>query len=108
MVVNDRIAELIRESRADEIPSAIRDGAYFDMQTLTQALIELTIDGLVDRETATNAAPNAHDFRLALSHAEKTIAAEAAEQALGSEPVGGRGRRLPGLHLLRAAPGTAQ
>ena len=81
MVVNDRIAELIRDSRADEIPSAIRDGSYYDMQTLTQALIDLAIDGLVDRETATNAAPNAHDFVIALDHAEKAKAAEAAEQA---------------------------
>ena len=81
MVVNDRIAELIRDSRADEIPSAIRDGAYYDMQTLMQALIELALNGLVDRETATNAAPNAHDFGLALDHAEKAKAADAAEHA---------------------------
>ena len=81
MVVNDRIAELIRESRAEEIPAAIAEGSYYDMQTLTQALLELTIAGLVDRETATNAAPNAHDFQIALSHAEKALAAEAAEQA---------------------------
>ena len=81
MVVNDRIAELIRESRAEEIPAAIREGSYYDMQTLTQALIELTIAGLVDRETATNAAPNAHDFQLALALAEKEKAAEAAERA---------------------------
>ena len=87
MVVNDRIAELIRESRADELPSAMRDGAYYDMQTLTQALIELALAGLVDRETATNAAPNPHDFLLALGHAEKTSAAAAAEQAIGSEPL---------------------
>jgi twitching motility protein PilT len=80
MVVNDRIAELIRDSRADEIPSAIRDGSYFDMQTLTQALIDLALAGLVDRETATNAAPNAHDFGIALDHAEKSKSAEAAEQ----------------------------
>ncbi len=81
MIVNDRIAELIRDSRADEIPSAIRDGAYYNMQTLTQALIDLAIDGLVDRETATNAAPNAHDFVIALDHAEKAKAAEAEERA---------------------------
>ena len=107
MVVNDRIAELIRESRVDEIPSAIRDGAYFDMQTLTQALIALTVDGLVDRETATNASPNAHDFRLALSHAEKTIAAAAAEHALGSEPVAAEDQTA-WPDLLQPLPGTAQ
>ncbi len=81
MIVNDRIAELIRDCRADEIPSAIRDGSYYNMQTLTQALIDLAIDGLVDRETATNAAPNAHDFVIALDHAEKAKAAEADERA---------------------------
>ncbi len=81
MIVNDRIAELIRDSRAEEIPSAIRDGAYYNMQTLTQALIDLAINGLVDRETATNAAPNAHDFVIALDHVEKAKAAEAEERA---------------------------
>ncbi len=81
MVVNDRIAELIRESRTEEITAAIREGSYYDMQTLTQALLDLTIAGLVDHETATNAAPNAHDFQIALAHAEKALAAEAAEQA---------------------------
>jgi twitching motility protein PilT len=87
MVVNDRIAELIRESRAEDIPTAIRDGAYYDMQSLTQALIDLTLAGLVDRETATNAAPNAHDFQLALSHAEKERAAQEQEarQQAGAE-----------------------
>jgi twitching motility protein PilT len=81
MIVNERIAELIRDSRAEEIPSAIRDGSYYDMQTLTQALIDLTIEGLVERETATNAAPNAHDFAIALDHAEKAKAADAEAQA---------------------------
>ncbi len=81
MVVTERIAELIRESRAEEIPAAIQDGAYFDMQTLTEALIRLTIAGLVDRSTAMNAAPNAHDFEIALAHEEKAIAAAAAEEA---------------------------
>jgi len=81
MVVNDRIAELIRESRSEEIPEAIRDGSYYDMQTLTQALLDLAIRELVDRETATNAAPNAHDFQLALARLEKEVAARAAEEA---------------------------
>ncbi len=76
------------------------------MQTLTQALIELTIAGLVDRETATNAAPNAHDFEIALAHAEKALAAEAAEKARaeargraetdGEEPDGADWRDLLG------------
>ena len=81
MVVNDRIAELIREARSEEIPDAIEDGVYFDMQTLTDALLDLTIRKLVDRETATNAAPNAHDFQIALARLEKELAARAAEAA---------------------------
>jgi twitching motility protein PilT len=85
MVVNDRIAELIRESRSEDIPAAIKDGEYYDMQTLTQALLDLTIRGLVDKDTATNAAPNAHDFQIALARMEKELAAQAAEEA-AAEP----------------------
>ena len=39
MVANARIAELIRERRADEIPDAIDDGEFFEMQTFSKALI---------------------------------------------------------------------
>jgi twitching motility protein PilT len=84
MVSNDRIAELIRENRAEEIPAAIAEGSYYDMQTLTQALIDLVMEDLVDRGVATNAAPNRHDFIIALEHAEKTRAAAAQTPALGS------------------------
>ena len=41
MVTNARIADLIREARADEITDAIADGEFFKMQTLEQALIDL-------------------------------------------------------------------
>ncbi len=80
MVVNDRIAELIRENRAEDIPAAIKDGSFYDMQSLPQALIDLTIAGHVSREDAANAAPNRHDFLIALAHVEKTLAAEAAAE----------------------------
>jgi twitching motility protein PilT len=82
MVSNDRIAELIREDKPEEIPAAIGEGAYYDMQTLTQALIELVLDGLVERDIATNAAPNRHDFVIALEHAEKLRAAAALNPSL--------------------------
>jgi twitching motility protein PilT len=85
MVVNDRISELIREARSEEIPAAIRDGTYFDMQTLSQALIDLTMAGLIEREVAANAAPNRHDFLIALSHAEKVRAASESEVATTPE-----------------------
>ena len=45
MVVNSRIEELIREDRAEEIPEAIADGQFFDMQTLSKALIDLVLVG---------------------------------------------------------------
>ena len=77
MVSNDRIADLIRENKAEDIPAAIADGAYYDMRTLTQALIELVLEGLVERDVAANAAPNRHDFLIALDHAEKARAAAA-------------------------------
>src|SRR3954466_2282862 len=78
MVANNRIADLIREHRPEEIPEAIAAGEFFHMQTLTAALIDLVLTGEVDREVAAGAAPNHHDFVIALEHALKV-------QALGRE-----------------------
>jgi twitching motility protein PilT len=72
MVSNARIADLIREMRTQDIPEAIDEGEFFQMQTFSKALIELVLGGLVDRDTAANAASNRHDFEIALSHAEKS------------------------------------
>jgi twitching motility protein PilT len=77
MVVNTRIADLIRENRPEEITDAIGEGSYFDMQTFDQALLELVADGAVERETAANVAGNRHDFLLALDHELKRRAAGA-------------------------------
>jgi twitching motility protein PilT len=92
MVVNARIAELIRERRGESISQAIEDGEYFSMQSFTQALIRLVLDGQVEREVAANTATNQHDFLIALERAEKlaqirhenaqTAAAAAAEIAV--------------------------
>ena len=71
MVNNARIAELIRENKIDEVTDAIADGAYFQMQTFTQALITMVLAEVVDTETAANAAGNRHDFLLALDRARK-------------------------------------
>lgn len=71
MVVNARIAELIRERRGDEISRAIEDGEYFSMQSFAQSLIALVLGGVVERETAADAATNRHDFLVALERAEK-------------------------------------
>jgi twitching motility protein PilT len=79
MVANRRIADLIRENKAEEITDAIEEGEFFHMQTLTAALIELVLEGAVDRDVAAGAAPNHHDFVIALERALKERAA--AEQA---------------------------
>jgi twitching motility protein PilT len=82
MVVNARIADLLREGRADEIGDAIAEGAFFDMQTFDDALIALVLGGDVDAETAANAASVRHDFLVALERARKEhgVAAQAPEQ----------------------------
>jgi twitching motility protein PilT len=76
MVTNARIQDLIRENRPDEITDAIAAGEFYEMQTFAQALIELVLEGTVDRETAANAASNRHDFLVALEQAVKHRKAE--------------------------------
>jgi twitching motility protein PilT len=73
MVSNARIQDLIREARTDEIVDAIAAGEFYDMQSFSQALIELTLAETVDRETAANAATNKHDFLVQLETAEKRL-----------------------------------
>ncbi|MDQ2910650.1 MAG: PilT/PilU family type 4a pilus ATPase [Actinomycetota bacterium] len=75
MVNNSRIGDLIREQKTEEIPDAIAEGQFFDMQTFTQALIELVLAGEIDREVAANASTNRHDFLVALEQALKRQAA---------------------------------
>ena len=87
MVMNARIADLIREGRADEVTDAVAEGEYFGMQTFTQALIQHVLAGSVDREVAANAATHRHDFLVALERAEKIQrAADAAAAAPAPEP----------------------
>jgi hypothetical protein len=59
------------------------------MQTFTQALIEHVLAGRVDREVASNAATNKHDFLVSLEQAIKRQKAEqaAAEQAVPEQPL---------------------
>jgi twitching motility protein PilT len=90
MVTNARISDLIRDDKADEIHDAIDEGAFFNMQTFSQALIQLVVSGEIDQEVAANAATNKHDFLVALEHALKHKDAserEAAEaEAASDEP----------------------
>ena len=87
MITNSRIAELIRENKPEFIHEAIADGSFFDMKTLSEALIDLVIAGEVDRDTAANAAPNRHDFLVSLEHALKVHAAGPDEGPEDEEPV---------------------
>ena len=80
MVTNARIADLIREGKPDEITEAIADGEYFDMQTFSQALIDLVLAGIVDREAAANSSTNRHDFMVMLERAEKLARVENATE----------------------------
>jgi twitching motility protein PilT len=86
MVANNRIADLIRESRTEEITEAIGEGAFFQMQTFSDALIELVLAGHVDREVAANAATNRHDFLVALEHALKRRAASERAREAAQRP----------------------
>ena len=115
MVTNARIADLIRENRAEAIEEAIEEGSFFEMQTFARALIELVVAGEVDREVAANAATNRHDFLVALDQALKRRAAEsraeaadqedAAEEAAAEQPPGPEPlpEPLPELRVVRPA-----
>jgi twitching motility protein PilT len=101
MVTNARIAELIRERRTEQISDAIADGEFFEMQTFEAALIDLVLGDLVDREVATNAATNKHDFEISLERAEKTalVAMESPESAPAPPAAPDPPGAAPGLRL---------
>jgi Tfp pilus assembly ATPase PilU len=92
MVTNSRIADLIRENEPEGIPEAIAEGAFFDMQSFTEALINHVLAAEVDPEVAANAATNRHDFMVSLDHALKRQAAQErqrrAEEAAEADPAG--------------------
>lgn len=94
MVANARIAELIRENRAEDISGAIADGSFFDMQTFVQALIGLVLAGLIEREDAANAATNRHDFEVALDFALKQYKAGATAGST-AKPGSGQSSHMP-------------
>jgi Tfp pilus assembly ATPase PilU len=99
MVNNARIAELIQDNRVDGIPAAIEDGAFFKMQTFSQALIDLVLTNQVERDVAANAATNRHDFLVALDRAIKQKAAE--ERAAAEQP---GAAEQGGLRLVQPGP----
>jgi twitching motility protein PilT len=80
MISNSRIQELIREDKPEFIPEAVAEGAFFQMQTLTSALIGHVVAGAVDSEVAASASPNRHDFMIALERALKEHAVAVKQQ----------------------------
>jgi twitching motility protein PilT len=104
MVSNARIQELIREDKPELVPEAIAEGAFFQMQTLSRALIDLVLSGDVDEETAAAAAPNRHDFMIALRRALKEQAVQSGAETVEvpepvEEPAENDGLRIDGLRL---------
>jgi twitching motility protein PilT len=110
MLNTARIADLIREPEKTEgITDAIEDGAFHHMQSFSQHLVRLVVDGVVEREVAAAAATNRHDFEIAVERAlrEQHAAAkepeadsgarhqDVAEEAEEDEP-------MPGLRLASA------
>jgi twitching motility protein PilT len=79
MIGNARIADLIRDNKPDEITEAIAEGDFFQMQTFSDALVNLVLEEKVDREVAANASSNRHDFLISLERALKEQAVKAAE-----------------------------
>src|SRR3954451_16264037 len=100
MVANARVQELIRENRPEEVAEAIAEGAFFQMQTLTQALIDLVVRGEVDEETAGAAAPNRHDFTIPLARGLKERAVQE-RSAAASAPDGAAEVLFAGADNLR-------
>jgi twitching motility protein PilT len=85
MVTNTRIADLIRENEPESITDAIEEGAFFDMQSFTKALIDHVVAGNVDQEVAANAATNRHDFMVTLERALKQRRADVAAEETQKE-----------------------
>jgi len=98
MVMNTRIADLIRENQAESIPEAIEDGAFFDMQSFTRALIDHVLVGNVDREVAANAATNRHDFLVSLDQALKQQDADIAKAVQHAQEAA-KAEVVPGLRI---------
>jgi Tfp pilus assembly pilus retraction ATPase PilT len=105
MVMNQRIADLVRENRTDEIEEAIDEGAFFDMQTFTQALIEHVLAGRVEREVAANASTKRHDFLVALDRAMKQHAADAIKAEAEAIREQSPELLIPELRVVRPAEG---
>jgi len=102
MVMNARISDLIREERTEEIPDAVTEGGFFEMQTFQQALIEHVLAGRVERDIAANASTNSHDFLVAVDHAMKRQTNEVHQVAVAAQEAHAE-QETPALRVVRPA-----
>ncbi len=85
MVNTARVADLIRDARAEEITEAIEDGSFHLMQSFSQHLVRLVLDDVVDFETAAAAASNRHDFEIEVDQALRKKKFEESAEAVEEE-----------------------
>jgi twitching motility protein PilT len=67
LVVTSAIANLIREGKTFQIPSAMQVGKSLGMGTLNDSMIELVKSGVVEPQEAFDRAPNKKEFGLLLT-----------------------------------------
>ena len=101
MVMNARISDLIREERTEEIPDAVAEGAFFEMQTFEQALIAHVLAGTVEREVAAAASTNHHDFLVSLDQALKQQSHQVAQEQAAADAAAED--EAPALRVVRPA-----
>src|SRR5439155_2803065 len=96
--------DLIRENKPEAITDAIEEGSFFDMQSFTQALIDLVVTETVDQEIAANAATNRHDFLVSLERALKQKKADRAAVERQQAEEGQRRAAEPEVPEVHEAP----
>ncbi|MFQ5427160.1 MAG: ATPase, T2SS/T4P/T4SS family [Gaiellales bacterium] len=90
MVNTPRVADLILDpAKTDDIPSALEEGEYHDMQSFRQHLIQLVLAGTIDSQVASGASGNPHDFEISLAHAIRRRQADESAAAPGAGSQGG-------------------
>jgi twitching motility protein PilT len=72
LVSTPRVRDLIREGRTEDLPPVLHDGAFYGMQTFTQALYTLYKQGLITLEEALRFADSPEELDLAIQEIRQT------------------------------------
>lgn len=76
MVNTSRVSDLIIDpEKTESLPEAIEEGEFHNMQSFSQHLVELVLQGLIEPEVAAGASGSKHDFEISLAKALKSKAA---------------------------------